>query len=474
MTLEFAGKVLAQLLPVGWQILAYLGVLHKRYRDARAIVRAVGDLGWEFWVVCIASTRIQRFLVQLIAVLAGLMLITGLTLAFAPSDWVKIARPKGFWALEWLFGFAWAFPILYLLLALTDLLDLWRKIPLWIIEGAARVWPSAGFRPGLVAARELVEEGDDHAQIVAVNAETCDVIAGEIIGRLLNNDPLLADDHANSTPGLTPAEQANSLLIGCVAEACIHRLDSSHPVRKGVKFGHFYRKLGGVGLHASRPFDPENLKASRATGKSLVVLINVLAQEPLVPDEASVRTALNDSMGTLSREYGADASRLAVRLWRMHSASVALRRSRGFTHFNADFGSMATQFVKLAVSAGVWHGIRPGPFVFPFSSTVVAYLLHRGCLRVSAETSEVNLGKGLARVSAYAVKTIVERFDSLVLRDDAEKRTRIEQLLGLDGKVGLQREWALCREADYFVWCIARSEAGSTSWKRVGDSLRKD
>src|ERR1700733_23294 len=114
MTLDILLRLIANLVPLLGQFLTFLGSLHKRYQAGQAILRKVGALGWEFWVVCIASTRLMRLLVQVVLVMAGIMLITGLILAYAPTEFVEAARPKGFWVLERLFRHSWIFLVIYI------------------------------------------------------------------------------------------------------------------------------------------------------------------------------------------------------------------------------------------------------------------------------------------------------------------------------------------------------------------------
>ena len=113
---------------------------------------------------------------------------------------------------------------------------------------------------------------------------------------------------------------------------------------------------------------------------------------------------------------------------------------------------MRRQFLKLALAFGVWPAMKPGPFIYAYSSRVARLYLNLSCLRTSQdEKKPISRTAEFERLTAWTTDRIV---DEVVKqnRNSADQRVQgfCRDNLGISPTA--PDRWHLCYEVDYFLW----------------------
>ena len=454
-------RILASLVPTIGAAIQLTQSVAKRLRAVAAARAKTGSLGGFFEIICYYPVVIVNLLLGAIVILSLVSLAVGVTKLVDQPLFARMAANHSLIAkADLLFNYSPILALFYFVVAVIVHYDLPSKMSLYCIRTLSLASPLIRYTPGYISARNFIRQGEDAPTLINVDIDRCKVLANYIIGLVASPPPgfNLNIDRAKLPAGLSHAERANVLLIGNVIEGCIHDLPTSHAA-KAIKFGAFYAQLGQVGLGEERPFSPESIRL-HATQSAFFGKLKAAMPAGMLPDEASVRTAVKDAVALLAKRYWGNGAKLGHTMFGA-SGDTAMARVRRFPQMSAKPNPMDVQFVKLAVEAGVWPKVTAGMFLYPFSRNVAAFLFNTGCLLTGGDTDEVPLDESVKRLVAYAEEVIVNEFLHLVRSDNSDAVSGF-----VAAEFGTSRseipKWAAARVVDYCVWQLAKRPQGWT------------
>jgi len=136
---------------------------------------------------------------------------------------------------------------------------------------------------------------------------------------------------------------------------------------------------------------------------------------------------------------------------------------------------MRAQFLKLAVAWGVWPGIDPGPFIYPFSKNLAAWLFNNSFLETTNTSKEIVFDDKFSRLISFAESEVVRDANQYIRTSaDAKLRTWRDGIISMLPR-GVSWEWWLAYEIDYLIWHLARKERdGNWQISSSGASLVRE
>jgi hypothetical protein len=381
------------------------------------------------------------------ALLVGIFLLS--LLALVGGALVVSSSPHVPKLLQGLFDNSIWLMLAFVALAVAVHLNGLPRLFLWASRAAGLFWPDLTYHPGWINASRHVRQEDD-AVPMSTDQEKCRRVANDVI-KAWAIDKVQYDQHRATKPvGFSDDELANFLVIANGIESAIHDL----PVGQQVAFGPLYKELGKAG---SELYRPETLVACRNQGPSLYSRLR--EKIPDLPDEPTIDATVTALVKYLVSKYSGRALLLA-RGWVPIGYYVGLldrrlRRVPGFVHSQA----MRAEVIKLGIEMNVWSGVKPGPFVYPFTEAIARLLLNLGCIRTRPDVKAVPCDDDFIRLNAWAMKRITDEVES-VFRNTSDERI----VAFCQDRFAVQPQsvarWALAREVDFFLWVQARDAGG--------------
>jgi hypothetical protein len=457
-------RFLGSIVPLITSILQFFTELRKRDKWTREAQAELGKLGWTYWFIDVFPNIIFKLLLGVIILASLTSIIEG---AYKVSTQGSLSKLSDFFFRNSL----WIAAIWFIIAVV-----IYFNIVPWLLLKLAAVFPGMSYKPGWINAKWHIESAED-AKPVNVSEQGYKAVANNLV-KALDKAEIFSGDRAMRPEGVTDEEIANLFLFGCIIEGTIYDLNFT------LNWNNFYDALGRAALTTERPFSPESIKKFSSENRSFYRRLIDLCQPYELPDEPSIAATVKDALERLSNEHDGSARSFAFSYWRKSSPSIktALRRAKKIPRLDGtEHESMRTQFLKLAVGNGVWEGIDPGPFVFPFSSRIAEMFFNRRCLITSSHVKAVALVKDTERLVAYTEKLIVDEVQQLLNNlSDVEISKTCQSLFNC--KPDEIPIWKLSYEVDYLLWYLARhpviSEevliqrgAADTSWKLEGNSI---
>jgi hypothetical protein len=365
--------------------------------------------------------------------------------------------------------------LLFATLAALVHFDIVHRIAILLVRPLGYFFPGLTYRPGWINAHWHVAKGDD-AVPVYPNGDACDGIADAILNVVEKLDSSVRIDYAKSPSGLSEEEKANVLLFGNVVESSIHDFVGSYP----VGFSALYDAIVRVAQHEARPFGAKYLR--QMGPKDLYTYLQDMTAKEAVsgsgqifPVNVSIQARVAQVKDLLTKKYGGSAWRLAHGLFGRESGWLVLRRLRGFDGFNKPKQeAMRLQFLKLATSWEVWPAMKPGSFVYPFSTKVASLLLSTGCLRTRPDVDTIHHDTAFEKLCARTMSEVVCASERILnALNDQRRAAVVTGLLGPNG--GSLTSWRLLREIDTLIWSQSRrDDRGYLKDLIIADWTRQD
>jgi hypothetical protein len=457
-------KFLGSIVPLLGAAIQLWTSLIQRLRMFRRIRWSIGNLGFTFAVICKCPVYLANTLLIAVVVLALASLGIGVVLNTLDAATVRNLEQRTAWhILVGLFNKSLYILLAYFVLAVVVHFDLIARALLAVFWTIGRFRPILRFKPGYINATWRVIHGED-APCANINTVMCELVASYAIRTMATNAPELHADRAIHPVGLGADELANMLLVGNVIEGVIHDLpsDAKPP---GLQWRSFYATLGEAALDASRPFSPESILAAPARPESFGTRLVDLTRgkDGAVPDEPAIIFATNEIVAAIAARYRGRGSRLAYAAFRRRpSLALAKRRLQDLPRMSGRRAHpMDVPFLKLAVDAGVWPGIDPGPFIYPFSRGLALFLLNTQCIVVASWIEELPFDEEFQRLVAATEDVIVHAVARFV-QGARDERINAWAREAFAVEPPMIQMWPLAREVDYFLWQQSRRKDG---WK---------
>jgi hypothetical protein len=454
-------RFLGSIVPLITSILQFFTELRKRDKWTREAQDELRSLGWEYWFIDVFPNTIFKFLLGVIILASLASIAEG---AYKVSTQGSLSKLSDF-----LFRNSLWIAVIWFTIAVIIYFNIFPRLLLKL----AAVCPGMNYKPGWINAKWHINSAED-AKPVNVSEQGYKAVANNLV-KALGRAEEFGGDRALRPEGVTDEETANIFLFGCIIEGKIYDLHSN------LNWNNFYDALGRAALTAGRPFSPESIKKFSSENLPFYRRLMDLCKPYELPDEPSIAVTVKEALDCLSNDHYGSARSFAFSYSRDNTPSIkeAIKNAKKIPRLNgAEYESMRTQFLKLAVGHGVWKGIHPEQFVFPFSSRIAEMFFNGRCLITLSHVKSIALGKDTEHLVAYTEKLIVDEVQRFLnnLSDD-ELTEACHSLFECSPKeVPI---WKLSYEVDYLLWHLAwhpkKSEEAlgivDTSWQLEGQLI---
>lgn len=278
---------------------------------------------------------------------------------------------------------------------------------------------------------------------IFINPDGVANVADAAISKLENNPATSADFAATPEP-LSLDERANAALIGCL-------LEKEHSVRKWPRrqWKDFYAAVAGAESNSMKLVSVHYLTNLPADSDFYGIMrdqINVAlpSTEPDLPDSGEARKDLSKALIVLTKKYDGSVRNIAFSWWR-RKPSLRLAFNRAQSLHPLDASSMVPQFLKLAVRWGVWPNVKPGNFIYPYSSRLALLLLEKGAMLTLPTVKSLGF-KQRGQLAAYreVMRKVVEKVQENLAASQKPQHRQILQ--------DNPSEWGLAAAVDFVLW----------------------
>ncbi|HEY0003836.1 MAG TPA: hypothetical protein VGB17_03415 [Pyrinomonadaceae bacterium] len=460
-------RFLGSVIPLITSILQFFTELRKRAKWTRETQAELSKFGWTYWVIDVFPNIILKLLLGVIILASLTSIVEG---AYKVSNQASLSKLSDF-----LFRNSLWIAAIWFIIAVIIYFNI---VPMLLLRLTA-LYPGMSYKPGWINAKWHIES-DESAKPINVSEQGYKAVANDMV-KALEKAETFSGDRAIRPEGITDEETANLFLFGCIIEGKIYDLNFR------LNWNSFYDALGQAALTAERPFSPEGIKKFSSEKTSLYRRLIDLCKPYELPDEPSIDSTVKDAVDYLSDAHDGSARNIAFSYWHKNSPWIktAVRRAKKIPRLDGlEHESMRTQFLKLAVGSGVWEGIDPGPFVFPFSNRIAEMFFNKRCLITLSNVKSIPLVKEVKHLVAYTEKLIVDEVQNTLNNlPDAKISEACQSLFNC--KPGEVPMWKLSYEVDYLLWYLAghpeiseeilvQRGVADTSWKLEGNSIARE
>jgi hypothetical protein len=464
MSIDDIFKFLGSIVPLITSVLQFFTELQKRDKWTRETQAELGELGWTYWFIDVLPNIFFRLLLGVIILASLTSLVEG---TYQISNQGSLSKVSDF-----LFRNSLWIAAIWIIISVVIYFNIVPRFLSTLIG----VYPGMNYKPGWINAKWHIKAAED-AKPVNVYEQEYKAVANNLV-KALGRAEEFAGDRALRPKGITDEEAANIVLFGCVIEGTLH--DLSFP----LNWNDFYNALGQAACTEGHPFSPESIKKFSNENTSFYRrLIDLCQPDYQLPDEPSIASTVKSALDYLTNAHDGSARSLAFSYWHKNTPSIkiALKRAKKIPRLDGvEHESMRTQFLKLAVGYGVWNGIDPGLFVFPFSSRIAAMFFNIRCLITRSDVKSVALVKDVQHLVAYTEKLIVDEVQQ-ILHNVSDDKIIADCYSLFECKPDEVPIWKLSYEVDYLLWHLAghpdisaevlKMGAADTSWRLEGKSL---
>ncbi|HXA63955.1 MAG TPA: hypothetical protein VNV82_02325 [Bryobacteraceae bacterium] len=289
---------------------------------------------------------------------------------------------------------------------------------------------------------------------MGLNEEQIERLANGLAAEVIKRGQAFQPDQIPQPVGLSPTEQANYLMIGCVIEEHLHRLYKNERQRLVETWNY----LANVAVVASRPFSPPFLLVHAKTNAYFDQLKSALTISPAqaaLPQDPVIRQSVNEVASWLARKMKGDGARLAV-AWPSGASSVAAlsRRLAALKEFQ---GGMLRVFIKVSFRMGIWRDMYAGPFLYAYSDGLATLLMNAGCLVPPSDNKEIETDQIFKDLVAGAEDTVISRALQAFAQPPSptEAAEAARRIFGVASPADVET-WRFQDYADLFLWGHAR------------------
>lgn len=465
MTSDLMWRFIGCIVPLIGSAIQMWGTIQKRSNWINRSEQTVNRLGSPFTILDKVPLRISRFLLIAVLILSLFALYGGVLISTNKP-------PKRIFA--FLFENSLWLTFSFLTLAVVTYLNGLARLFLIVSRIAGSLWPSLTYHPGWINAYWHIRL-EEEAVPINTNINGCEQVANDYVKAVAIDGVDYGKHRATKPPTLSGDELANFLVITNAIESELHRFNLGDK----ILFANLYSYLGEAGQKPERPFSPPTLSDSITNKVPLYRLLRKLI--PTLPDEPAIETMVTKLVSVLVVDYSARALGLAKISMSMEADSAVLDSRLQQLPAFTDTQAMRAQVIKLGNEWNVWPGMKPGPFIYPFSKSVARLLLNLDCIRTRPDVKTIPCDDEFSRLTAWTLDRIVDGVLK-VFKDNTDDRI----VDFCNSRFGCPpsdvQRWSVSREVDYFLWVQAQEtnpEGGVfgkksiTPWKIEGDNLIK-
>lgn len=439
-------------------VVGLIAALQKRLSQIRDVTKRGAEQGVFFFLTYTLFQYLYAGALIVCALAGFVALVGGVAKLFRPNGWSYVTPFFEDYAFQ-ILGVA----LLVLLVAAVNGLS-WLIIVIFIIPASVlRLRDSAAWYNLREFAMPLGKPEPIFRNPVGI-ANVADIAI-----EVLEKNPALSDDFADTPVHLNRDERANAALIGCA-------LEKEHMLRRwpNPKWKPFYAAVAVAEDHSTKLVSPQYLKSMPANFYGTLrdkINAELPTTEPKLPGSGEATNDLAKTVSILVKRYNGSVRNIAYRKWRKApSARLAFNRAQSFPPL--DVASMVPQFLKLAIRWGVWQNIKPGNFIYPYSSRLALLLLENRAM-LTLSTAKALAFDRRGQLAAY--RETMRRIVSKVRENlSASANPQYQTILAAH-----PTEWDLAASVDVALWTHSsevKRKDGFKHWKLDNDGLvtRKD